>query len=347
MRNLMTIVVPCFNEEEVLPLFIEALKPVREGLAKGEYQSLIGINTPSGSDPVKASVQKEAGESRILSFPPCDTEIIFIDDGSKDNTLSLLKQFNALDPDVHFISFSRNFGKEAGIYAGLQSSKGDYVVLLDADLQHPVEYIPEMYEILTTEGNSYDSVAMYRADRRGENPVRSFFSKCFFRTINRLSKIDLVDGATDYRMMTRQMTDAVISVEEYNRFTKGIFNWVGFNTCWHPYHNVERQAGVSKWSFISLLKYSLDGMFAYSTAPLTCSFSLGLIFCIMSLIFAVYVVIRTIIWGDPVAGFPTLFCMIMFFGGVQLLFLGILGQYFSKIFLEVKKRPKYIVKESR
>ena len=367
MRNLMTIVVPCFNEEEVLPLFMEAIKHVRDGLAEGRYcyagtsivsgpPQYISPSVVTGSSKITgpsedtglSGVSSSSSDAKVtdtLVFPSCDTEIIFIDDGSKDHTLSLLKEYNTQDPTVHYISFSRNFGKEAGIYAGLKEAKGDFVVLLDADLQHPVEYIPKMYEILSKEGNTYDSVAMYRADRHGENRIRSFFSKRFYRMINRLSNIDLVDGATDYRMMTRQMTDAVVSLEEYNRFTKGIFNWVGFNTCWQPYHNVERKAGTSKWSFISLVKYSLEGMFAFSSTPLTFSFSLGLIFCILSLIFAVYVVIRTIIWGDPVAGFPTLFCMITFFGGVQLLFLGILGQYFSKIFMEVKKRPKYIVKE--
>ena len=376
MRNLMTIVVPCYNEEEVLPLFMEAIAPVRSELSEGRLtpdgDHISPDETGSGHDKRnrRRSVLAEAGAYASLTgtFPPCDTEIIFIDDGSKDGTLGLLKEFNAADPSVHYISFSRNFGKEAGIYAGLKESKGDYVVLLDADLQHPVEYIPKMYEVLAAgnAGNTsadtdtasggintadagtapvYDSVAMYRADRKGEGRIRSFFSKRFYRMINRISRIDLVDGATDYRMMTRQMVDAVVSMEEYNRFTKGIFNWVGFTTCWMPYHNVERKAGKSKWSFGSLMKYSLEGMFSFSSTPLTVSFTLGLIFCLLSMIFAVLVVIRTLIWGDPVAGFPTLFCMIMFFGGVQLLFLGVLGQYISKMYLEVKKRPIYIVKE--
>ena len=320
MKSLMTIVVPCFNEEEVLPLFMEAIGPVRSELLGRE----------------------------------CSTELIFIDDGSGDKTLDLLRSYNAADESVRYISFSRNFGKEAGIYAGLKESKGDYVVLLDADLQHPVEYIPKMYDILTTpdpengnEGGLYDSAAMYRADRKGEGRIRSAFSKCFYRLMNRLSKINLVDGATDYRMMTRKMVDAVLSMEEYNRFTKGIFNWVGFDTVWMPYNNVERKAGSSKWSFGSLLKYSLEGMFAFSTTPLTISFSLGILFCLIAMVFAVYVVIKTIIWGDPVAGYPTLFCIITFFGGIQLLFLGIMGQYMSKMYLEVKKRPKYIIKEQK
>ena len=321
MKSLMTIVVPCYNEEEVLPLFMKAITRVREKLASDAYG--------------------------------CLTELIFIDDGSKDGTLNLLRKYNSEDPSVRYISFSRNFGKEAGIYAGLKESKGDYTVLLDADLQHPVEYIITMYEKLTEKDpgsayeRRYDSVAMYRADRKGENRFRSFFSKRFYRIINRLSKINLVDGATDYRMMSRQMVNAVLSMEEYNRFTKGIFNWVGFETLWLPYSNVERGAGSSKWTFGSLIKYSLEGMFAFSTTPLTISFIFGLIFCLIAMIFAVYVVIKTIIWGDPVAGFPTLFCIITFFGGIQLLFLGHFGQYLSKMYLEVKKRPKYIIKEQR
>ncbi|MCR5331783.1 MAG: glycosyltransferase family 2 protein [Lachnospiraceae bacterium] len=354
MKNLMTIVVPCYNEEEVLPLFMEAITPIRTALSLGEALDLSS-----------SSLYRSSG------FPPCDTELIFIDDGSQDRTLELLRQYSAEDAGIKYISFSRNFGKEAGIYAGLKESRGDYVVLLDADLQHPVEFILNMYEILTAgpegktvtlaqypddtadtsclelpAGTCYDSVAMYRADRKGENKLRSFFSNCFYHMINRISKIDLIDGATDYRMMTRKMVDAVVGMEEYNRFTKGIFNWVGFNTCWLPYHNVERKAGTTKWSLRSLLRYSLEGMFAFSTTPLTISFGLGLIFCILALIFAVYVVIKTLIWGDPVAGYPSLFCMILFFGGVQLLFLGIFGQYLSKMYMEVKKRPKYIIRES-
>ena len=339
MKSLMTIVVPCYNEEEVLPLFMDALTPVRKQLSEDEV----------------------------------DTEIIFIDDGSKDSTLELLRSFHREDPSVRYISFSRNFGKEAGIYAGLKESHGDHVVLLDADLQHPVEYIPVMYKVLTGGSDApnapvtsdkdntgkaeascplgdgrklYDSVAMYRCDRNGESRIRSFFSKRFYRLMNKMSKISLVDGATDFRMMTRQMVDAVVGMEEYNRFTKGIFNWVGFNTYWMPYSNVERKAGKSKWSFSSLIRYSFEGMFAFSTTPLTISFALGILFCLIALILAVYVVIKTLIWGDPVAGFPTLFCIIVFFGGIQLLFLGIIGQYLSKMYMEVKHRPKYIVKET-
>ena len=331
MKSLITIVVPCYNEEAVLPLFMDALKPVRKALDLGKC------------------------EDRDIKFSPCGTELVFIDDGSTDKTLEILRKFNTDDPTVRYLSFSRHFGKEAGIYAGLREAKGDYVVLMDADLQHPVEFIPEMYSILSAGKDfdtgkeasyaGYDSVAMYRRSRKGEKRIRSFFSKRFYRMINRISKINLIDGATDYRMMTRQMTDAVLQLQEYNRFTKGIFNWVGFSTCWLPYDNVERKAGRTKWSFGSLIRYSFEGMFAFSTTPLTVSFSLGLIFCIIALIYAVYTVVRTIIWGDPVAGFPSLFCMILFFGGVQLLFLGVFGQYLSKMYLEVKRRPVYLIKE--
>ncbi len=334
MKSLMTIVIPCYNEEAMLPLFMDAIIPIRRSLALGVYE-----------DP-------------DIRFSPCETELLFIDDGSTDKTLELLRGFNAEDETVRYLSFSRHFGKEAGIYAGLKEAKGDYVVLIDADLQHPVEFIPEMYKILSheisdgpdtdnTPDGGYDSVAMYRRSRKGEKRIRSFFSKCFYRMINRLSKIDLIDGATDYRMMTRPMVNAILELNEYNRFTKGIFNWVGFSTFWMPYDNVERKAGSTKWSFGSLIRYSLEGIFAFSTTPLTISFSLGLIFCVLALIYAVYVAIRTMIFGDPVAGFPSIFCMILFFGGVQLLFLGVFGQYLSKMYLEVKKRPVYIIKEQR
>ena len=328
MNSLMTIVVPCYNEEEVLPLFMEAIGPVRQTLAEGRNSI------------------------------PCDTELVFIDDGSHDHTLNLLRSYHAADSSVRYISFSRNFGKEAGIYAGLTAAKGDYVVLLDADLQHPVEYIPVMYSILSgreTAGDAsayaqicsdYDSVAMYRPGSRKDRGLRSFFSKRFFRLMNRMSKIDLIDGATDYRMMTRPMVNAVLSMHEYNRFTKGIFNWVGFKTRWLPYEDTARAAGESKWSFSSLLRYAFEGMFAFSTAPLTASFTLGLILCALALVYAVITIVKTLVWGDPVAGFPSLFTMILLLGGIQLLFLGIMGQYLSKMYLETKGRPIYIARET-
>ena len=315
---LVSIVVPCYNEEEALPMFMEAVSIVR-----------LGMKTDQGAD----------------------TEMILVDDGSKDGTLELIKGYNSEDESVHYVSFSRNFGKEAAIYAGLSEAKGDYVVLLDADLQHPVEYIPKMYDILSGRGGddtSYDSVAMYRPGRsKGEGRLRAHFSKRFFRMMNRLAKIDLVDGATDYRMMSRGMVDAVLSMQEYNRFTKGIFNWVGFNTKWLPYEDAERCAGSSKWSFKSLMRYAFEGMFAFSTRPLTISFSLGLILCGLAILYAIVTVIKTLVWGDPVAGYPSLFTMILLLGGIQLLFLGIFGQYMAKMYLEVKNRPIYITKEKK
>ncbi len=309
MKSLMTLVIPCFNEAEALPLFMDAVKPIRDELVKEEVS----------------------------------TELIFIDDGSSDSTLSLLRGYHSADETVRYVSFSRNFGKEAGIYAGLKESKGDYVVLLDADLQHPVEYIPVMYHAV--EGEGLDSAAMYRVHRKGDGIFRSFFSKRFFRLLNKLSHLDLVDGATDYRLMSRKMVDAVLSMKEYNRFSKGIFNWVGFSTKWLPYTDVARSAGKSKWSRRGLLHYGLEGMFAFSTAPLTISFSLGVILCVLAILYAIFTVVKTLVFGDPVAGFPSIFTMILLLGGIQLLFLGILGQYMSRMYLETKNRPIYIEKE--
>lgn len=307
MKDLLSVVVPCYNEEESVPLFYNKI-------------------------------------NEVLKDFPADHELIFVNDGSTDGTLGLLRGLAASDKKLRYISFSRNFGKEAAILAGLTASRGTHVVLLDADLQHPPEYIPEMYRIIKEEDR--DSVAMYRTTRKGENRIRSFFSKRFYRLINRLSKINLVDGATDYRMMTRRMVDSVLSMKEYNRFTKGIFAWVGFDTKWLPYENVERAAGKTKWSFRGLIRYSLDGLIAFSTAPLAIASILGMIFCIGAFILGIIVVIKTLIWGDPVAGFPSLFCIILLIGGVQLLVLGIQGQYISRTYLETKQRPVYIVKET-
>lgn len=307
MKDLLSVVVPCYNEEESVPLFYNKI-------------------------------------NEVLKDFPADHELIFVNDGSTDGTLGLLRGLAASDKKLRYISFSRNFGKEAAILAGLTASRGTHVVLLDADLQHPPEYIPEMYRIIKEEDR--DSVAMYRTTRKGENRIRSFFSKRFYRLINRLSKINLVDGATDYRMMTRRMIDSVLSMKEYNRFTKGIFAWVGFDTKWLPYENVERAAGKTKWSFRGLIRYSLDGLIAFSTAPLAIASILGMIFCIGAFILGIIVVIKTLIWGDPVAGFPSLFCIILLIGGVQLLVLGIQGQYISRTYLETKQRPVYIVKET-
>lgn len=307
-KECLTIVVPCYNEEAVLQAF---------------YDTIVGI----------------AHQLR----DKVDCQFLFVDDGSKDNTLQILKGLASQDERVAYVSFSRNFGKEAGIYAGLKNAKGDYVVVMDADLQHPPEYIPEMLERI--QSGEYDSVAMRRIDRKGEGKIRAFFSRQFYKFNKKISGVDIVEGATDYRMMNRMMVDAVLSLGEYNRFTKGIFAWVGFRTHWISYHNVERVAGETKWSFWSLVKYSMNGIVAFSTVPLAVASLLGMLFCVLAFGMLVWVVIKTCVWGDPVAGYPTLITVILFMGGVQLLMIGTLGQYFSKAYMEVKKRPIYIAKE--
>ena len=307
-RKLLSVVVPCYNEENVLMQFYDDCINALDGLSE-----------------------------------ELDHEFIFVDDGSTDGTLDIMRELSAMDTTVKYISFSRNFGKEAGIYAGLTEAKGDFVVLLDADLQHPPKYIKNMYQYLAD--GEYDSVAMKRTDRRGEGRIRSFFSKKFYRLMQKLSNTDIPQGATDFRIMTRQFVDSVLSMSEYNRFTKGIFGWVGFRTMWMSYPNTERAGGESKWSFMSLVRYSLDGIVAFSTKPLILSAVLGTIICLISFIMIVFTVVKTIIWGDPVAGYPTLITVILLMSGLQLLFLGIIGQYFAKAYMEVKKRPVYIAKE--
>ena len=308
-RPLLSLVVPCYNEEEVLMTFYD-----------------VCLN-----------------ELDVLS-EELSLEFVFVDDGSKDKTLSIMRELAGMDKRVNYISFSRNFGKEAGILAGLKAARGDYVVLMDADLQHPPKYIPDMYRILSKEG--FDSVAMKRHDRKSEGGARAFFSKCFFKLISKISDISFPEGATDFRMMNRKFVDAVLSMTEYNRFTKGIFEWVGFKTYWMSYENEERAGGRSKWNLKSLIKYSLDGMVAFSTRPLTLASILGLLIFAVSVVMMLWVVIKTLIWGDPVAGYPTLICVILMMSGLQLLFLGILGQYFAKAYMEVKGRPVYISKET-
>ena len=330
MDKLLTIIVPCYNEQEVLPLFVEAITPVR----------------------------KELVEKHKLN-----TELLFIDDGSDDRTLELLRDFHEKDASVRYISFSKNFGKEAAILAGLKNAKGDYAVLMDSDLQHPPALLPQMYSELTntfSESNpqgsnkpnpeaglcKYDSVAMYRDDRKKEGFFRRHFSSMFFKLMNKLSKLNMVNGATDFRMMSRPMINAIISMPETNRFSKGIFNWVGFNTKWMPFETGERPAGESKWSFGKLISYSFDAILAFSEVPLKICSWLGIIFCLVSFLIGIVHFIKTLIFGDPVAGFPTLYLMMLLLGGIILLFLGIMGQYLARIYLEIKQRPVYIVKES-
>ncbi|WP_421000476.1 glycosyltransferase family 2 protein [Carnobacterium maltaromaticum] len=307
--ELISIVVPCFNEEESIPLFYAALEKERESL----------INA--------------------------DIEYIFVNDGSKDNTLNVLRILAKEDKErVKFISFSRNFGKEAGLYAGLQQATGDYVAVMDVDLQDPPEMLPEMLQIIREE--EYDCVGTRRVSRDGEPPILSFFARQFYRIINNISETEIVDGARDYRLMTRQMVNAILSMEEYNRFSKGIFSWVGFDTKYLEYKNQERVAGETSWSFWSLFKYSLDGIVAFSELPLAFASFVGFFSFLAAMIAMVVIVIRTLLFNDPTSGWPSLVCFILAIGGLQLFCLGILGKYLGKTYLETKKRPIYIVKET-
>ena len=306
--GLLSVVVPCYNEEENVPYFYEELL---------KHVSFL---------------EKEG----------LDLEIIYIDDGSKDGTVAAVKKLRETDQRVHLISFSRNFGKEAALYAGLEKSKGDYVVVMDADLQDPPALLPEMFAYIK---EGYDSVATRRVNRKGEPVIRSFFARMFYRLMKKISKTEIVDGARDYRMMTRQMVDAVLSMTEYNRFTKGIFGWVGFKTKWLEYQNIERVKGETKWNFWGLLLYSFEGITAFSTAPLSFAAVMGVVFCILAFLLIIFIVVRTSIFGDPVSGWPSMVCIISLISGVQLFCLGIVGQYLAKTYLEVKRRPIYLVKE--
>lgn len=272
-------------------------------------------------------------------------EIIFIDDGSNDKTLEVIKRLRLKDENVHYISFSRNFGKEAAMLAGLEASKGEYVAVIDADLQDPPSLLPKMYEMISNPDFSYECVAARRVSRKGEPKIRSCFARLFYIIINKLTSIEIPDGARDFRLMSRKMVNAIISDKEYNRFSKGLYAWVGFNTYWLEYENIERKSGNTKWSFWGLFKYSIEGILAYSTIPLSISSILGIIMCILSFLALMFVVIRAMIYSDPVAGWPSLVSIITFIGGVVLLNLGIIGLYLSKIYLETKKRPIYIIQE--
>lgn len=303
-----SLIIPCYNEEQALPFLYEELNKV-------------------------ADIMKEQ------TF-----EFIFVNDGSRDKTIEVIKSFHKKDKRVRYVSFSRNFGKEAAILAGLKASTGDYVAMIDADLQDPPALLAEMYDSIKNEG--YDCVATRRDDRKGEPVIRSFFARKFYQMMNKISDTKLVDGARDFRLMTRQMVDAIIELPEYNRFSKGIFQWVGFNTKWISYENVERVAGETKWSFWGLFFYSLEGIIAFSTRPLAIASFFGMLFCLISFIMICFIIAKTLIWDDPVAGYPSTICIIFFIGGIQLFCLGILGQYLSKTYLEAKRRPVYIVKET-
>lgn len=303
-----SIIVPCYYEEKTLPFFYEKF-------------------------------QKIAKKMSNINF-----ELIFIDDGSKDNTLNLMKKYSNEDLRVKYISLSRNFGKESALYAGLQYSTGDYVAVMDADLQDPPELLEEMYKSLVNE--KYDCIATRRVDRKGEPPIRSFFARCFYKIINKISNTDIVDGARDYRLMKRKVVNAILSIKEYNRFSKGIFGWVGFNTKWIEYENIERVAGDTKWSFWKLFKYSIEGIVAFSTVPLLISSVIGVLFFILSFVMICFIILRTLLFGDPVAGWPSMICVIFFVGGLQLFCTGILGQYLAKAYIETKNRPIYIIGET-
>ncbi|MDF2942529.1 MAG: hypothetical protein K0S01_1387 [Herbinix sp.] len=307
MSEKLSVVIPCYNEQDAIPIFYEEIIKVAIDLKELEW------------------------------------EFVFVNDGSKDNTLAIMKKLRDKDERVHFISFSRNFGKEAAIYAGLKKAIGDYVLLMDVDLQDPPFLIAQMYHAITSEG--YDCVATRRVTREGEPFIRSIFAKCFYYLINNISKTEFVDGARDFRMMKRQMVNAILELTEYNRFSKGIFSWVGFHVKWLEYVNVQRVAGETKWSFWKLLIYSFEGIVAFSTTPLALASIFGLIFCFISLLLIILIVIRTLIWGDPTTGWPSLVCIFCLIGGVQMFCTGILGQYLAKTYLETKKRPIFIVKE--
>ena len=303
-----TVIVPCFNEQEAIPIY---------------YKEMCKI---------------------MLQMQDVDMELLFVDDGSTDRTLPVMKALHTLDERCQYLSFSRNFGKEAAIYAGLKNATGDYVAIMDVDLQDPPELLPQMYQILEEE--EYDNVATKRSTRTGEPRIRSYLSEAFYKCINRISKTEIVNGARDYRLMKRKMVDAVLEMSEYNRFSKGIFEWVGFRTKWLEFENVERSAGETKWSLRKLFKYSLEGIMGFSVAPLSLASVIGLLFCVFSFLMILVIVVRTVVWGDPVNGWPSLVCIIFMVGGVQLLCTGIVGQYLAKTYLETKHRPIYILKDS-
>ena len=302
-----SIIVPCYNEEESIPLFYKEIKKV---FSKINYK----------------------------------LELIFVNDGSKDKTLELIKNLSKKDKEANYISLSRNFGKEAAMWAGLKHSTGDYITVMDCDLQDPPTLIPEMLRLIEEE--DYDVVGTRRVTRKGEPPIRSFFARMFYKIINKMSKVEMVDGARDYRMMTRQVVDNLLTLKEYNRYSKGLFSFVGFKTKWLEYENIERVAGETKWNFWKLFLYAIEGIVAFTTAPLTMAATFGILFCLVAFIMIIVIIVKTLVYGDPTSGWPSLACIIFMTNGIELLCIGIIGEYLSKTYLEVKKRPIYIVKES-
>ena len=309
-KEVVSIIVSCYNEEKSLPLFYKEITQVFE------------------------------------SLPKVNLELILVNDGSKDNTLIEMKKLRKDDERVKYISFSRNFGKEAAMYAGLKYATGNYVALMDADLQDPPALLPEMLELLNDKSLDYDCIATRRVSRTGEPPIRSWFARMFYKLINKMSDVELVDGARDYRLMKRQMVDAILELKEYNRFSKGLFGFVGFNTKWLEYENIERVAGETKWSFWKLFKYAIEGIVAFTTVPLTIAALLGIVFCIIAFIMIIVIIVKTLMFGDPTSGWPSMICIIFLVSGVQLFCLGIIGEYLAKTYLETKKRPVYIIKET-
>ena len=302
-----SVIIPCYNEQEAIPIFYKEIQKTAEELSHQEL------------------------------------ELLFVNDGSKDGSLEEMKHLSEADPRVKYVSFSRNFGKEAAMYAGLSYASGDYIAIMDVDLQDPPALLPEMYRILTTE--DYDCVATRRVTRKGEPPIRSFFARRFYGLMHRLSKTEIVDGARDYRLMTRKVVDAILAMPEYNRFSKGIFGWGGFETKWLEFENIERKKGETKWSFWKLFLYSIEGITAFSTAPLAFAAFMGVCFCLAAFALIIFTIVRKALFGDPTSGWPSLVCIISLVSGVQLFCLGIVGQYLAKTYMEVKKRPIYLVKE--
>ncbi len=309
--SLLSVIVPCYNEEAAIPFFYDEMRKTEGDLTQ--------------------------------RFPGLTLEYIFVDDGSTDKTVEVIKKLRAEDERVHFISFSRNFGKESALYAGFTKAAGDYVVCMDADLQDPPALLCEMFAAVTEEG--YDSAATRRVTRKGEPKIRSFFARMFYRIMNRISDVEFVDGARDYRIMKRKMVDAILRLGENNRFTKGIYSWVGFNTKWIEFENVERIAGETKWSFFGLLRYSFEAILGFSTAPLSFVITLGFIVTAFAFLLIVFIVIRTLLFGDPTSGWPSMICIVVFFSGTQLLCTGIVGAYLGKTYLETKNRPIFITRE--
>lgn len=304
---LISLIVPCYNEQEALPIFYRETK-------------------------------------KVLKTMECEHEFVFVNDGSKDETLAILKNLAQEDLHVTYISFSRNFGKEAAMYAGFCNAHGDYVAVMDADMQDPPALLPQMVELL--ESGEYDSVATRRVSREGEPPIRSWFARMFYKIINRISDADIVDGARDFRLMKRSMVEAIVEMGEYNRFSKGIFGWIGFRTYWLPYENVNRVAGETKWNFWKLFKYAIDGVINFSQAPLSVASWFGIFMTFVSFVAVVFIVVRKLVFGDPVDGWASTVCIITLIGGIQLFCMGIMGQYIAKTYMEVKKRPHYIVSET-